>query len=72
MTKDKVIHARIDEDTHDKLFEKCNELGCSFTDYIQSVIESSLEDDEVSTESLEPKITIVDDVPELKNVEVVK
>jgi len=72
MTKDKVIHARIDEDTPDKLFEKCNELGCSFTDYIQSVIESSLEDDEVSTESLEPKITIVDDVPELKNVEVVK
>ena len=46
MTKNKVIHARIDDDIHDKLFEKCNELGCSFTDYIESVIESSLEDEE--------------------------
>jgi len=46
MTKNKVIHARIDDDTHELLFEKCNELGCSFTDYIQSIIESSLEDEE--------------------------
>ncbi len=46
MTKNKVIHARIDDDIHDRLFEKCNELGCSFTDYIESVIESSLEDEE--------------------------
>jgi len=46
MAKDKVIHARIDEDAHEKLFEKCNELGCSFTDYIQSIITASLEDEE--------------------------
>ena len=46
MTKNKVIHARIDDDIHDRLFEKCNELGCSFTEYIESVIESSLEDEE--------------------------
>jgi len=43
MTKNKVIHARIDDNTHKKLFEKCNELGCSFTDYIQSTIKESLE-----------------------------
>ena len=50
MTKNKVIHARIDDDIHDRLFEKCNELGCSFTDYIESVIESSLEDEEPNIE----------------------
>jgi len=48
IAKNKVIHARIDDDIYDKLFEKCNELGCSFTDYIESVIESSLEDEEPS------------------------
>ena len=48
MPKNKVIHARIDDDIHDKLFEKCNELGCSFTDYIQSIITASLEDEEPS------------------------
>jgi hypothetical protein len=33
---------------YELLFEKCNELGCSITDYIESVIESSLEDEEPS------------------------
>jgi len=65
MTKNKVIHARIDDDIHDRLFEKCNELGCSFTDYIQSIIQTSLEDEEPTTESsIEP---IVEDIPEVKN-----
>ncbi len=44
MAKNKVIHARIDDDIHDRLLEKCNELGCSFTDYIQSIISASLEE----------------------------
>ena len=57
MTKNKVIHARIDDDIHDKLFEKCNELGCSFTEYIESVIESSLEDEDSS--DIEPKIVTI-------------
>lgn len=46
MTKNKVIHARIDDDIYEKLFEKCNELGCSITDYIESIITASLEDEE--------------------------
>ena len=45
MTKNKVIHARINDDIHDRLFEKCNELGCSFTEYIESIISASLEDE---------------------------
>ena len=53
MAKNKVIHARIDDDIHDRLFEKCNELGCSFTDYIQSIIQASLEDEEHSV--IEPE-----------------
>ena len=53
MTKNKVIHARIDDNIHDRLFEKCNELGCSFTEYIESVIQASLEDEEHSV--IEPE-----------------
>jgi len=55
MTKNRVIHARIDDDVHDRLFEKCNELGCSFTDYIQSIITASLEDEEPQV-----KVTLVE------------
>lgn len=51
MAKEKIIHARIDEETHEKLFEKCNQLGCSFTEYIQDVIRDSLEDEPSDTES---------------------
>ena len=56
MAKNRIIHARLDEDTHEKLFEKCNELGCTFTDYVESVIAESLEDepDEEPSE-IEPK-----------------
>jgi len=46
MTKNKVIHARIDDNTHELLFEKCNELGCSIADYIESIITASLEDED--------------------------
>ena len=53
MAKNRVIHARLDDTTHDQLFEKCNELGCSFTEYITDVVRSSLEDDK---SDLEPKI----------------
>ena len=59
MTKNKVIHARIDDNTHELLFEKCNELGCSITDYIESVIESSLEAEEPS--DIEPKVESLND-----------
>ncbi len=55
MSKNMVIHARINDDIHDKLFEKCNELGCSFTDYIQSIITASLEDEEPQV-----KVTLVE------------
>ena len=66
MTKNKVIHARIDDDIHDRLFEKCNELGCSFTDYIQSIISASLEEIEPKKEEFEP----VPKVSFLKNVRI--
>jgi antitoxin component of RelBE/YafQ-DinJ toxin-antitoxin module len=60
MTKNKVIHARIDDNTHELLFEKCNELGCSFTDYIESVIRASLEDQVPSDVKSESTIMRVD------------
>jgi len=45
MAKEKVIHARIDENLHNELLEKCNELGCTFSDYFVSTLENSLEDE---------------------------
>lgn len=60
MTRNKVIHARIDDNTHDELFEKCNELGCSFTEYIESIISASLEDQDPVNVKTEPTITVVD------------
>jgi len=58
MTKNKVIHARLDDETHDQLFEKCNELGCSFTEYIAEVVRSSLENDQSDLEPKESEPTL--------------
>lgn len=46
MSKEKIIHARIGDDIHNQLLEKCNELGCSLSDYFVAIVESSLEDSE--------------------------
>ena len=78
--KNRVIHARLDDETHDQLFEKCNELGCSFTEYIAEVVRSSLEDDKSDPEPkskvreiAQGKIVSINDEPvtEVENVEVV-
>lgn len=50
MSKEKIIHARIDDDVHNQLLEKCNELGCSLSDYFVSIVEGSLEDSESADE----------------------
>lgn len=54
MAKDKVIHARIDEDLHDGILEKCNELGCSVSDYIVSVLDTDV--NEAESQKTEPII----------------
>jgi len=46
MTKNKVIHARIDDDLHESFLEKCNELGCNCTDCLESVLRDSIENDD--------------------------
>lgn len=52
MSKSKIIHARIDDDIHDQLLEKCNELGCNLSDYFVSVLTGSLDDiDELENET---------------------
>lgn len=61
MIKSKIIHARIDEKTHDLLFEKCNSIGCTFTEYIQTVILESLAEKETNKNRSE---IIVEDVTE--------
>ena len=46
------------------IFEKCNELGCSFTEYIAEVVRASLEDDKSDLEPKEtkpvPKLVLLD------------
>ena len=44
MAKTRVLQARITDDTHEKLTEKCSELGCSITDYVTSVLDSSFDE----------------------------
>lgn len=51
MTKNKMIHTRIDEDLHTKIFEKCNELGCTLSDFIVNSLENSLENEPEIEES---------------------
>ena len=42
---------RIDEELHKKIFEKCNELGCTFSDFITNSLENSLENEPEIEES---------------------
>ena len=69
MTKNKMIHTRIDEDLHTKIFEKCNELGCTLSDFIVNSLENSLEiKSEIDklksiSQKIEPR-------PEMKNVRI--
>ena len=81
MPKNRVLHARITDDTHEKLTQKCSEIGCSITDYVITVLDSSF-DEETREESKlvskgrvigiidEPKPT-VEFIPELQNVRIV-
>lgn len=65
MTKNKMIHTRIDEDLHTKIFEKCNELGCTFSDFIIISLENSLEN-EPEINNLEPELQKTEPTPKLK------
>jgi len=55
MTKNKMIHTRIDEELHTKIVEKCNESGCTFSDFIVNSLENSLEN-EPEIDRLEPTL----------------
>ena len=63
MPKNRVLHARITDDTHERLTQKCSELGCSITDYVTSVLDDSFDQEPVE----EPKPT-VEIISELQNV----
>ena len=69
MTKNKMIHTRIDEDLHTKIFEKCNDLGCTFSDYIINSLENSLKN-KSENEELEPTLQKTESRPEMKNVKI--
>ena len=55
MPKNRVIHTRIEEDLHNQIFDKCNELGCTISDYITSTLESSLDQEPSDLEHEEIK-----------------
>ena len=60
---------RIDEELHKKIFEKCNELGCTFSDFITNSLENSLEN-EPEIEESEPISQKKESIPEMKNVRI--
>lgn len=54
----KTVSARISNETHKKLLEKCNKLGCSVNEYLNNHIESIVQNssDKINTKSdIEPK-----------------
>ena len=51
MTKNKIIHTRINEELHTKIFEKCNELGCTLSDFIVNSLEKNIENEPEIEES---------------------
>jgi hypothetical protein len=68
----KTVSARITKETHDKLMEMCNQVGCTVNDYLNGAIELALTgstdkdlgdgmDGEFADESKsEPKFKLVD------------
>ena len=82
MPKNRVLHARITDDTHEKLTRVCSELGCSITEYVTSVLDESLQDPRdiepepmLRTETIVKKVSYDDgktwiDVPEVQNVRI--
>ena len=80
--KNRVLHARITDETHEKLIRVCSDIGCSITDYVTSVLDESLEEPRSIdpkpmpiTEAIVKKISYDDgktwiDVPELENVRI--
>ena len=79
--KNNVLHARITDDTHEKLTRICSELGCSITDYVTGILDESFEDTGVieqtipRSQGIVKKVSYDDgktwiDIPELTNVTV--
>ena len=64
-----MIHTRIDEDLHTKIFEKCNELGCTLSDFIVNSLENSLEN-EPKINNSESESQVIESRPEMKNVRI--
>tara|TARA_B110000438_G_scaffold293015_1_gene332197 strand:- start:69 stop:350 length:282 start_codon:yes stop_codon:yes gene_type:complete len=50
--KNRVLQARITDDTHEKLTRVCSELGCSITDYVTSVLDSSFDEEPIQIEPI--------------------
>ncbi len=82
MPKTRVLHARITDDTHEKLTRVCSELGCSITDYVTGVLDESFEDNRGMEQTMPRsqgmvKIVSYDDgktwieIQELQNVRIV-
>lgn len=64
-----MIHTRIDEELHTKIFEKCNELGCTFSDFIINSLENSLKN-EPEINNLDLESQNIESQSEMKNVKI--
>ena len=57
MPKNHVIHARITDESYHKLSKICNDIGCSKTDYVISLLDNSFDEEpsEIEPEPLTKK-----------------
>ena len=63
--KPKPTSVRLDQKLLEDMDERCNELGCSRNEFIRSVVEFSVyEDDSMESDEEEPKVIKVEDVKE--------
>ncbi len=80
--KNRVLHARITDDTHEKLTRVCSELGCSITDYVTSVLDESFDDTRgieqtmPRSQGIVKKVSYDDgktwiEIPEIRNIRIV-
>ena len=51
VSKNRVLQARITDDTYEKLTRVCSELDCSITDYVVYVLDNSFKE----SRDIEPK-----------------
>ncbi len=57
------VGAKIDNGLHEKVIEKCNDQGCTVSEYLRELILKDLDTDSPREEIPKVKVTSIDDIP---------